>query len=169
MWHFLARYFGWYLWLAAYCTIIGALVGLACCAVFLLPFILIFIVYLLPVAVAYAAPLNMLVFPLAFHCLRNGRRRLVFLQAVGLLAGFVSPGLVMLTAELADPAKTSSAARALLLAQDNPVRLALLSVAGALAGIVCAKLFHKHGDKPSIFDVNAQLEALRKDQTLHGR
>ena len=166
MWHFLARYFGWYLWLAAYCTVIGALVGLACCAVLLLPFIVIFIVYLLPVAVAYAAPLNILVLPVVFHCVRHRQHRSMLLQIVGSLGGFVSAGLVMVAAEWADPAKASLIARALLLAEANPARLVLLSVAGAIAGVVCARLFHKHGDKASVFDINANLEALRKEQTL---
>jgi hypothetical protein len=171
MWHFLERYFGWYLWLAAYCTVIGALVGLACFTIVLLPLFLWFApvlaVLFAPAGLAYAAPLNVLVLPVAFHCLRHSQHRQALLQLVGILGGFVSPGLVMLAAELADPDKTSSITRALLLtAQPNLARLALLSVAGAIAGVVCAKLFHKHGSKPSLFDINANLEALRRDRTL---
>jgi hypothetical protein len=41
-----------------------------------------------------------------------------------------------------------------------PLVLALSAV-GAIAGIVCARLFHKHGDKPSLFDVNAALDSVR--------
>jgi len=29
----------------------------------------------------------------------------------------------------------------------------------------CAGLFHKHGDRPSVFDVNAALQPLRESET----
>jgi hypothetical protein len=44
-----------------------------------------------------------------------------------------------------------------------------LGFIGALAGMVCARLWHKHGDKASIFDVNAQLDAARAEQALDHR
>jgi hypothetical protein len=164
--HFLERYFGWYLWLAAYCSVVGVLVGLVCCAMVLLPIILFLIVYLAPAAVAYAIPLNFLILPVAFHCLQDRRNGRTLILAVGLLGGLVSPGLVMLAADMADPEKASTITRTLLLGQENVFRLVLLSVAGAIAGVVCARLFHKHGSKPSLFDINANLEALRRDRTL---
>lgn len=169
MGHLLKRYLGWYVWLAAFCAVIGGVVGLACFAVVLLPLVALSITVVLPVAVAYATPLNVLILPIAFHRLRNSQRRRTLLRATGLLGGFISPGLIVLAVKLSDPVSGSSIGNALLLAdQWGPIGLLVFSAVGAVAGLICANLFDRYGDKPSPFDVNTSLEALRSDETRLG-
>ena len=168
---FLRRFFGWYLWLAGYCAVIGALVGMACFTVPFLPFLVVFFFYIFPVALAYAAPLNFIVLPAAFHALRNSARRRAALGMVGLVGGFLSPAVAALAWGLIDLRSPWST----LWRPPSPEAfwqlsevMIVFSPLGAIAGFVCARLFDKHGDKPSFFDVNAALDALRKDQMSRG-
>jgi hypothetical protein len=171
MWLFLRRFFGWYLWLAGYSAVIGALVGMACFTVPFLPFLVVFFFYIFPVALAYAAPLNFIVLPVAFHALRTSAKRRTALRVVGLLGGFLSPAVAGLAWGLID----LRSPWATLWRQPFPEAfwhlseiMIVFSAVGAIAGLVCARLFDKHGDKPSVFDVNAALDALRKDQMSRG-
>jgi hypothetical protein len=164
---FLRRFFGWYLWLAGYSAVIGALVGMACFTVPLLPILVALFFYVFPVALAYAAPLNFIVLPAAFHALRNSARRRAGLRVVGLLGGFLSPAVAGLAWGLID---SHSPWRMLWRPPSQEAFwqlseiMIVFSPVGAIAGLVWARLFDKHGDKPSVFDVNAALDALRKDQ-----
>ena len=172
---FLRRYFGWYLWLAGYSAAIGALVGIACFAVPFLPILILLFLKLFPVAFVYAAPLNFIVLPVAFHAFRNSPRRRTALRAIGLLGGFLSPIVAGLAWSLVDSHGPWLTPWRWLMPWGPPEAFSdlapimiLFSAVGAIAGLVCARLFDKHGDKPSFFDVNAALDALRNEQMTRG-
>jgi hypothetical protein len=157
MWLFLKRYFGWYLWLGFYATAIGALAGIACFSFPFLPFLIVALGRILPAALAFAAPLNIVMLPIAFHLLRNRAGRTKWLRIVGAIGGFLSPTLAAIAWGLIDPAGpwtvTIDPAELARLWQYAPAMIGF-SVVGSIAGLVCARLFHKHGDKPSPLDAN---------------
>jgi hypothetical protein len=165
MWLFLRRYFGWYLWLGSYATAIGAVAGIACFSFPFLPILIVALGRILPAALAFAAPLNLVMLPIAFHILREREARTARLRVIGAIGGFVSPTLAALAWGLIDPTGPWTVVVDPLelarLWQYAPAMIAF-SIAGSIAGLVCARLFHKHGDKPSLFDVNAALESHRQ-------
>jgi hypothetical protein len=164
MWLFLKRFFGWYLWLGIYTSAIGALVGMLCFSFPLLPLLIVAFFGIFPAGLVFAAPLNLIILPVAFHLCRNSTRRAVALRLTGLLGGFVSPTLGGLTWDALHPngpvTFVTPPADLSQLWQYWSVMVAFGAV-GAIAGIICARLFHKHGDRASVFDVNAALDSMR--------
>jgi hypothetical protein len=157
MWLFLKRYFGWYLWLGIYASSIGALVGMAFFAFPFLPFLILGFFKVFPVGFAFAAPLNLVLLPVVFHLTRDRKDRPRALGRAAAIGGTVSPLIGWLVAgELFF--KTAAISR------DLWPTFILFGCTGALAGMVCARLWIKHGDQPSIFDLNGQLEAARAAQ-----
>lgn len=167
MWHFIKRYFGWYLWLGIYATAVGALIGLLC----FFPLLLFIVIYFIPlygIALACAAPLNLTLLPVVFHALRAHPKRRTLLRLTGIVGGFFSPaaGALALCAFIPIGTFPSLAAcRAAEPLYDRLTSLIGLYVVGAIAGFFCAGLFHKHGDRPSVFDVNAALQGVRESET----
>jgi hypothetical protein len=93
------------------------------------------------------------------------------LRVVGVLGGLLSPTVAALAWGLIDlrsPWATLWRPPSLEAFWQLSEIMIVLSPVGAIAGLVCARLFDKHGDKPSVFDVNAALDALRKDQISRG-
>jgi hypothetical protein len=163
---FLGRFFGWYLWLGCYAAAIGALVGMLCFSGPLLPFLLLLFFVIYPPALAFAAPLNLFILPVAFHLLRENPKRALWLRITGVLGGFVSPTIAVLALIALDwkfPGSMRNIASREL--SDVAASMAMFSVVGSIAGLACARIFNKHGDKASIFDVNGQLAALREQQS----
>jgi hypothetical protein len=163
MWLFLKRYLGWHIWLGLYATAIGALVGIACFAIFLPPLVLFFF-QIFAVGVAFAAPLTLLILPVALHVLRAHPRRAVALRIVGAVGGLVSPTiatLVWFSFDRAGPWRMGLRSEAPERLWDDLTPLLVFSLVGSIAGMVCAGLFAKHGDKAAIFDVNAALDSAR--------
>jgi hypothetical protein len=135
---FLRRYCGWYFWLGLYTSIIGALIGMACFAIFFLLIVLAGIAHLFPWAFAFAAPLNLVMLPIAFHLLCDHPDRKSSLQLVGLIGGFVSPTLGLLVLGI-----FNREARTML---GNLTSLvAILGIAGSIAGAMCARLWNRRG------------------------
>ena len=168
MWHFIKRYFGWYLWLGNYATAVGALIGLLCFSFPCLPFIVIYLVPLYGIALACAAPLNLTLLPVAFHAFRAHPKRRTLLRLTGVVGGFFSPTAGALAWCAFTPIGTFPLPFACHAAEplyDRLTSLIGLYIAGAIAGFFCAGLFHKHGDTPSVFDVNAALQQLRESET----
>jgi hypothetical protein len=165
MWLFLKRYVGWYLWLGCYATAIGAVAGMACFSFPFLPILIVSLGRILPAALAFAAPLNLMMLPIAFHVLKNRDSRATRLRVVGAIGGFASPTLAALVWGLIDPTGpwtiVVNPAELARLWQYAPAMIAF-SIAGSIAGLVCAGLFDKHGDRPSLFDINAALESHRQ-------
>jgi hypothetical protein len=166
--HFIKRYFGWYLWLSIYTTAIGGLIGLACFS--LSPFFPIFVMFffvLYPAALALAAPLNLLVLPPAFHLLRDHPWRQTWLHLIGMAGGLLSPTLAAPAwCMLFEPRFPLRGLCGLdpLGPSFEPTLSVAFAVVGLIAGFCCAGLFNKHGDRASIFDVNAALDALRQQE-----
>jgi hypothetical protein len=168
MWHFIKRYFGWYLWLGIYATAVGALIGLLCFSFPLLPIIVIYFVPLYGIALACAAPLNLTLLPVVFHAFRAHPKRRTLLRLTGVVGGFFSPAVGALAWCAFTPIGTFPspfACRAAEPLYDRLASLIGLYIAGAIAGFFCAGLFHKHGDRPSVFDVNAALQSLGESET----
>jgi hypothetical protein len=152
---FLASRGGWYLWLGLYTAAINAVAGIACFSVPFLPLLIVSLDRILPAALAFAAPLNIVILPIAFHILRNRKSRVAGLRIAGAVGGFASPTLVAPAWGLLDPTgpwtvvvDPTNLGR---LAQYAPAMIAF-SIAGSIAGMVCATRFHKHGEKPSLFE-----------------
>ena len=162
MWHFLKRYFGWYLWLGIYASSVGALVGMAFFAFPFLAFLIFFFFYIFPLGFAFAAPLNLIVLPVVFHLMRDAPNRTRMLRLAAATGGTVSPLVGWLVAGTLFLPNAATP-------RDIFPLFPFLGFIGALAGMVCARLWHKHGDKASIFDVNAQLDAARAEQALDHR
>jgi hypothetical protein len=161
MWHFIRRYFGWYIWLGIYATAVGALIGLLCFSFPLLPIIVIYFVPLYGLALACAAPLNLTLLPIVFHAFRARLKRRTLLRLTGVVGGFFSPALGALAWCAFIPIgmfPSLFACRAAEPLYDRLTSLIGLNIAGAIAGFFCAGLFHKHGERPSVFDVNAALQ-----------
>jgi hypothetical protein len=161
---FLGRFFGWYVWLGCYTAAIGALVGMS----FFFPLLPILIVLFVPiytVALTFAAPLNLLILPVAFHVLREHPKRALWLGVAGCLGGLVSPAIAVLTLMGLGIPFPWPMAHWNQTFWESPV-IAAFSVIGAIAGLICARVFNKHGDKASLFDVNGQLAALREQQSV---
>jgi hypothetical protein len=163
MWLFLKRYFGWYLWLGIYASAIGSLVGMAFFAFPFLPFLIFFFFYIFPLGFALAAPLNLALLPVVFHLTRDDPRRRRTLRLAAAIGGTVSP---LIGWSVAGTLFLPNAATP----RDLfPFPFVFFGFIGALAGMVCARLWHKHGDKASIFDVNGQLDATRAALALDRR
>jgi hypothetical protein len=164
MWFFLRRLFGWYVWLGCYSAAIGALVGISFFSFPFLPVLLLFFIPIYAIGLMFAAPLNLFILPVAFHLLREHPKRALWLGIAGFLGGLASPAVAV----LALSAMHLTLSWPMTQFRSNfwePVVIAGFSVIGAIAGLVCARVFNKHGDKASIFDVNGQLAALREQQS----
>jgi hypothetical protein len=167
MWHFIKRYFGWYLWLGIYATAVGALIGLLCFSP-LLPFILIYFIPVYGYALAFAAPLNLTLLPVVFHAFRAHPKRRTLLRLTGVVGGFFSPALGALAWCAFIPIGTFPSLAACRAAEPLYERLSSgigLYIVGSIAGFFCGGLFQKHGDRPSAFDVNAALQEVRESET----
>jgi hypothetical protein len=168
MTYFLKRYFGWYLWLGVYTTAIGGLIGLLCFSVPFLPFLVIFFFSLYPAALMFAAALNLVILPVAFHALRANPRRRMWLRLTGIVGGFFSPILPGVLAWCAltpvGSFPTLFACRTAEPFLDRMESMTGLLIVGSIAGFFCGGLFDKHGDRGSIFDVNEALRSLRESE-----
>jgi hypothetical protein len=166
--YFLKRYFGWYLWLGVYTTAIGGLIGLLCFSVPFLPFLVIFFFSVYPPALVFAAPLNLVMLPVAFHRLRANPRRRMWLRLTGIVGGFFSPILPGVLAWCAwNPVGSFPVLFACRTAEpflDRMESMTGLLIVGSIAGFFCGGLFDKHGDRGSIFDVNEALRSLRESE-----
>ena len=163
MWTFLKRYFGWYLWLGLYTTVLGALVGVAFFVFPWAPVIIMFFGGVAMVALAFSAPLNLVVLPIAFHILRDRPGRAAALRMVGAVGGFLS---IPPVAAVLGLVRDSGPWQPWILPGWDAFAAALpmlltFSLIGAVAGMVCAKRFYRHGDAGSLFDINAALDYVR--------
>jgi MFS family permease len=131
---------------------------MACFALPLLPVLIVFFPRIFALGLMIAAPLNLVLLPAAFHALRGRPDRAKLLRRLGLAAGGLSPlGWLLVNALSPDGGGPGSF--------DLLIPAICFAIAGAIAGAVCARLWHKHGDRASIFAVNAALDHLRSQQS----
>jgi hypothetical protein len=166
MWAFIKRYLGWYFWLGLYTTGVGALIGVLIFFVLLSGFLAVFLIFVIPkvliVAVTFAAPLNLVMLPVTFQALRESVERRRAMRVVGAAGGFLSPLLATFVWRWVDP--SDGFFREVLQYPSSTFGNVYLffPFVGAVSGIVCGGAFEARGDKASIFDADAALEAVRK-------
>jgi ABC-type Fe3+ transport system permease subunit len=122
---------------------------------------------LYPAALALAALLNLVMLPSTFHLLREYPKRRRWLHLIGMAGGAVSPTLAApawcTVFEAKFPLRGLCALNPLEQSFEPALSLGF-SIVGLIAGFCCAGLFNRHGDRASIFDVNAALDALRQQE-----
>ena len=151
---FVQRYVSHYLWLGLFASIVASLIGMFILALPGFPLMLTLFVQVFFVGCVMEAPLNLVMLPIVFHLARFSSRRQLALRLVGGLGGLLSPSIAILIWGALDPHGAFGdfflfgASRVIV--ERWPTWLGF-SFSGAVAGLICAGLFNKHGDRPSVF------------------
>jgi hypothetical protein len=146
---FIARYFEHYLWLALAATTY-AIVGWTILGV---PLAQSPIAFGLTVGLAFSAPVNLLVVPIAYRLLDQLPARPTALRYIGMLTGLAWPHLcVQFWGGLVRDSLNTSWRGGDLTADFVLIPLMAFS---ALGGLWCAKFFNRYGDIASISEVMA--------------
>ena len=152
--YFILRYVTHYLWLGLFASIVASLIGMFILALPGFPLMLTLFVQVFFVGCVMEAPLNLVILPVVFHLTRFSSRRRTVLLLAGGIGGLLSPGIAIFIWGALDPRGAFGdffifdASR--LVVERWPSLLGF-SISGAVAGLICAGLFNKHGDRPTVF------------------